>query len=488
MTEAIEPPARRTPPSRDLTSGPVMRTLLLFALPTLGSNLLQSLNGTINSIWVGRLIGEAALAATAKANIIMFLTFAGVFGFGMAATVKMGQYFGARQVDAARRTFGSALGFCLTLAVIVATLGWLFAPALLDLLGTPGASYGLALDYLRIIFIAIPANMMTVMIAMGLRGSGDSRTPFVFMGLSVAIDVALNPLLIAGIGPLPEMGIAGSAASTAIAGYTSLAALLAYIYLRDLPLRLRGAELRYLLPRIEELRYVVGKGFPMGAQMLLVSSAGIVFIGLVNRQGLLAAAAYGASLQLWTYIQMPAMAISAANSAMAAQAIGAGLPGRLDAISRAGIIANLVMTSTLTLLLLAFDRAALVLFLGPDSPAVPLARHIQFLASWSFILFGVTVVLFGTMRAGGVVWTPLIVLAISLFPARLGFYYAMEPTLGLDALWLAFPAGSLVSMGLAIAAYRRKGWRQRSRAISPGRAAESAQCEADMSGRAKPEI
>ncbi|MDT9086435.1 MATE family efflux transporter, partial [Escherichia coli] len=88
------------------------------------------------------------------------------------------------QVDAARRTFGSALGFCLTLAVIVATLGWLLAPDLLDLLGTPGASYGLALDYLRIIFVAIRANMMTVMIAMGLRGSGDSRTPFVFMGLS----------------------------------------------------------------------------------------------------------------------------------------------------------------------------------------------------------------------------------------------------------------------------------------------------------------
>lgn len=473
---------------RDLTSGPVMRTLLLFALPTLGSNLLQSLNGTVNSIWVGRLIGEAALAATANANIVMFLTFAGVFGFGMAATVKMGQFFGARQVDAARRTFGSALGFCLTLAVIVATLGWVFAPDLLDLLGTPGESYGLALEYLRIIFLAIPGSMLTVMIAMGLRGSGDSRTPFLFMGLSVAIDIVLNPLLIAGVGPFPRMGIAGSAASTAIAGYASLAALLVYVYARDLPLRLRGAELGYLLPRRAELGYIVGKGFPMGAQMLLVSSAGIVFIGLVNRQGLLAAAAYGASLQLWTYIQMPAMAISAANSAMAAQAIGAGLPQRLDAISRAGVLANLVMTGVLTALLLLFDRAALVLFLGPDSPAVPLARHIQFLASWSFILFGVTVVLFGTMRAGGVVWTPLIVLGIALFPVRLGFYVLARPALGDDALWLAFPVGSVVSMSLAFLFYRRKGWREKARAISPGRAAESSNIETDVSGRAKPEM
>jgi putative MATE family efflux protein len=483
---------RRGPPARtgarDLTSGPVMRTLLLFALPTLGSNLLQSLNGTVNSIWVGRLLGEAALAATANANIIMFLTFAAVFGFGMAATVKMGQSFGARDVDAARRTFGTALGFCISLAMIGATLGWIFAPQLLHLLATPQESYPLALAYLRIIFIAVPGNMLTVMIAMGLRGSGDSHTPFLFMGLAVALDIIFNPLLIAGIGPFPELGIAGSATSTAFAGYASLAALLVYVYAKDLPLRLRGRELAYLIPRREELRYIVGKGFPMGAQMLLISSAGIVFIGLVNAQGLLASAAYGASLQLWTYIQMPAMAIGAANSAMAAQAIGAGLPARLDQISRAGVTANLVMTGTLAALLLLFDRAALVLFLGPDSPAVPLARHIQLLASWSFILFGVTVVLFGTMRAGGVVWTPLVILGIAMFPARLGFYFGLRDTLGTDALWLAFPFGSSVSMILAILAYRAKGWRAQARAISPERAAQECHTDGEAAGRFTPDL
>src|SRR5690554_1892014 len=90
----------------DLTQGPVLRTLLMFAVPTLLSNILQSLNGTINSIWVERLIGEEALAATANANIIMFLVAAAAFGFGMAGTVKIGQRFGARNLDGARRTFG----------------------------------------------------------------------------------------------------------------------------------------------------------------------------------------------------------------------------------------------------------------------------------------------------------------------------------------------------------------------------------------------
>jgi Na+-driven multidrug efflux pump len=203
---------------------------------------------------------------------------------------------------------------------------------------------------------------------------------------------------------------------------------------------------------------------------------------------LIAAAAYGASLQLWTYLQMPAMAIGAGTSAMAAQAIGARLPERIDAISRAGILVNLVMTGSMTAILLLFDRAALVLFLGPDSPAVPLARHIQLLASWSFILFGVTIVLFGTMRAGGVVWVPLIALGVSMFPARLGFYYGFRDLLAQDALWLCFPFGSLVSMVIAIWFYRQPGWRTKGRAISPERAAEVSHTDGDAAGRFKPEM
>lgn len=475
------------PPARgNLNNGPVMRTLLLFSAPTLVSNILQSLNGSVNSVWVGRLLGEDALAATANANVVMFLVFAAVFGFGMAATVKVGQAFGAHNVDAARRTFGSAIGFCSLLAVTIATAGWFLAPALLTALATPGEAYELALAYLRVIFIAMPASMVSVMFAMSLRGAGDSRTPLLFMLLSVALDVVFNPMLIAGIGPFPRLGIAGSALSTALAAIISMIAMVAYVYVKDLPLRLRGAELGYLIPRRDELGYILTKGLPMGAQMLLISAAGIIMVGLVNREGLLASAAYGASLQLWTYLQMPAMAISAAVSAMAAQAIGAKLVSRLGEINRAGIVLNLAMTGALTALLLLFDRPALELFLGPGSPAVPLARHIQLIASWSFMFFGVTIVLFGTMRAGGVVIAPLIVLGIAMYPGRLGFYYLAYPHLGQDALWLSFPLGSLIAVALAIVAYRQPGWRRHMHAIPPAEAAEEALADSDLSGRMEP--
>ena len=126
-----EPVTHLRPGQRDLTSGPIGSALLMFALPTLASNVLQSLNGSINAIWVGRFLGEGALAATSNANIIMFLMFGAVFGFGMAATIIVGQSWGRRDVDAARRAFGSAIGLVLAGSVIVGALGWIFAPEIL---------------------------------------------------------------------------------------------------------------------------------------------------------------------------------------------------------------------------------------------------------------------------------------------------------------------------------------------------------------------
>ena len=126
----------------------------------------------------------------------------------------------------------------------------------------------------------------------------------------------------------------------------------------------------------------------MGLQMIVISSSALALIGLVNREGVDTTAAFGVAMQLWTYLQMPAMALGAAVSAMAAQNIGAGRWDRVSAITRSGVIYALVITGVLVVLLAVADRPALALFLGGHSPALPIARHIQLLATWSFLLFG----------------------------------------------------------------------------------------------------
>src|ERR687889_724907 len=121
----------------DLTQGNIGPTLLRFALPTLASSIVQSLNGTVNAIWVGRFLGENALAATSNANIVMFLLMAFVFGFGMASTILIGQAFGRRDVDGARRVLGTAIGAFSVISFAIGAIGWIFAPGLLHLLATP---------------------------------------------------------------------------------------------------------------------------------------------------------------------------------------------------------------------------------------------------------------------------------------------------------------------------------------------------------------
>ena len=469
---------------RDLTSGPIGPTLLAFALPTLASSVLQSLNGSINTIWVGRFLGEGALAATSNANIILFLMSAAVFGFGMAATILVGQSVGRRDIEAARRVAGGAVGLFVLISAATATAGWLFTPQLLDLLATPGAAMPLAQAYLRVIFLAMPAAFLLVLVMMSLRGAGDSLTPLWFMGLSVVLDSGLNPVFIRGFGPIPALGIAGSATATAFANYASLAALVAYIYARDLPLRLRGRELAYLKPSLSLVRILTTKGLPMGVQMIVVSVSMLAMIGLVNRRGLATTAAFGVASQLWTYIQMPAMAIGAAVSAMAAQNIGAGRWDRIGRITRSGLVFNLLVTGGLVLLVAVADRTALSVFLKPGSPATPIATHINLVVSWGFILFGATMVLFGTLRANGAVIAPLVILAIALFPVRLGVAFLLRPWLGGEALWWSFPLGSVASLAMAVAYYQFGGWRA-SRLLVPETPAEAEQqalAPADQSG------
>ena len=487
MTEVQK--AARASGHRDMTVGPIGRTLLAFALPTLASSILQSLNGSINAIWIGRFLGEEALASTVTGNMLMFLMIAFVFGFAMAATVLVGQAFGAGNVDQARRVIGTAVGSIIPLAILISVLGWLYAPWLIDVLALAPQAAPLALAYLRVIFLAIPPMMLLGLLIMGIRGAGDAMTPLWFMILAVFLDAGLNPVFILGLGPMPALGIAGSALATVIANLVTLASFLLYSYARDVPLRLRGRELLYLIPDPALLRAMVTKGVPMGLQVIVVSSAALATMGLVNREGVDTAAAFGAAMQLWNFVQMPAMALAAAVSAMAAQNIGAGKWDRVSAATRAGIAQNFLITGALVLLIALFDRPLLALFLGGNSPALPIAEHIQLLASWSFLLLGVTMILFGTMRSNGAVIGPLVILFIGLYPFRLGFAVGAYSWLGADALWLSFPVGSLANVVLAIAFYLHGGWRRARMMptpISVDEAIEEAEGLAEPGGRINP--
>lgn len=472
----------------DLTKGPIAKTLLLFSLPTLGSSILQSLNASINAVWIGQFLGEKALAATTNANLVMFLLIAAVFGFGMAATILIGQNMGRRDIDMVRRVLGSAFGLFAAISVVTVIVGLIAAPALLRLLSTPAEVTPLALAYIRPIFIAMLPGFLSVLLTMALRGTGDSMTPLKFMALGSLFDVILNPVFILGLAGMPRLGIEGSAVATLIANSIALASLITYIYARDLTIRLRGPELRYLIPRGDLVRLIVAKGFPMGLQMLVVSISALAMIGLVNRHGTSTTAGFGAANQLWTYIQMPAMSVGAGVSAMVAQNIGAGQWGRVDRITWAGIVMNCVLTGALLLILTLLDRHVLWLFLGSHDEAIDIAVRMNLIAGWSFIMFGISLVLAATVRANGAVLGPLIILAIALLPVRIGLAATFDPSWGADAIWWSFPAGSLASLAMTVAFYLHGGWRKLHLvpAKTPIEVEEETLADCDATGKAAP--
>lgn len=442
-----------------LTEGSISRGLLLFALPILYGNVLQTLNASVNAFWVGRFLGEAALTATSNANTLLFLLLGGVFGLSMASSILVGVYLGGKRMDDAKRVVGSSATFFFAISLLMAAAGSLFAEPILLAMKTPKDSLQLAIAYTRVIFYGLPFSYMYAFVMSVLRGAGDSKTPFKFLLVSVALDIILNPLLIFGLGPLPRLGIAGSAYATLFAQAFTLVALIAHLYRTKHPLRIGRHEFGLLKPDGATIRTLIVKGVPMGLQLFVISLSGVLMITLVNRFGTDTTAAFGATFQLWQYVQMPAFAIGMAVSSMAAQNVGAQKWDRVHAIARHGVWFAILLTTTIVVVIEIFSKQALGLFLPAGSVALRTAEHLNLIAAWSYILLAVSMVLFGVVRATGAVLPPLVILSLALLGIRFPVALGLLDELHADAIWWSFPVSSIVAVVLAGAYYKWGGWR-----------------------------
>jgi len=457
-----------------LTEGSIPRALLAFALPMLFGNVLQTVNGSVNAVWVGKYLGEAAFAAVGNANVLMFLLFGVMFGFTMASTIMVAQCVGAKNVEEAKRVVGTSAVFFLGLSVGMSVLGFALARFLMTWMRTPPDALPFALAYLKIIFLAYPFMGGLFFLMAVLRGAGDSRTPFMYLSLAVVLDIALNPLLIFGWGPVPRLGVAGSATATLIAQAVSFFALVVHLYRTHHVLRIRGDELALFRVDWSLVRLLVTKGIPMGLQLFVVSSSMIALTSLVNRFGSEETAAFNAAMQLWNYVQMPVFAIAGAVSSMVAQNVGARKWERVAKVVATGVAFNFLMGGSLIAVIYLLNRPALGLFLPASGAAIDIASHLNAVVLWSFALFGVSMVLFGAVRGTGAVMPPLLILIISLWGVRVPFAYQMLGRWQAEAIWWSFPLASLTSLAMALGYYLFGGWRNARLGIADAVAATGA--------------
>ena len=190
------------------------KPFLFFLVPLLITNILQSLSGTVNTIFVGQLLGVNAVAAVAVFFPILFFLLSFVIGLAAGASVLIGQAWGAKNIEKVKQITGNTLALVMALGIVIAIIGVTFTPQFLQVLGVPAEIMPLAVDYARLMLMGSPLLFIFIVYTSLMRGVGDSVTPMTAMVLSIGVGLLVTPALIKGWGGLPQMGIKAPAVAT----------------------------------------------------------------------------------------------------------------------------------------------------------------------------------------------------------------------------------------------------------------------------------
>jgi putative MATE family efflux protein len=435
------------------------RAFLAFLVPMMASNILQALSGTINNVYLGQMLGVRAMAAVSAFFPILFFFISFMIGLGAGAAVLIGQAWGARERERVKAIAGTTLTAGLAVGLLVALFGGALTGPMLRLLHTPPDILPSTTEYARIMLIAAPGIFVFLLVTSMLRGVSDTLSPLITLAVSTAIGLVLTPALIRGWGGLPQMGVA-SGAWAAVASYAVGLSWLAWHMLRrGHPLAPDAVFLRHMKIDRAILARVLRIGLPTAMQVITMSLAEVAVLFLVNRFGSNATAAYGAVNQVVAYVQFPAMSIAITASILGAQAIGAGRAGSLGAIARTGILMNLVLTGGLVLLAYLFSGSIIGLFIT-RAPVVEVAQTLLHIMLWSLVVYGMATVLSGLMRASGTVLVPAGITMFCIIAVQVPVAWALSHLIGLDGVWMGYPAAFL-SMLLLQTGYYRLVWRKR---------------------------
>ncbi|MEO8154374.1 MAG: MATE family efflux transporter [Rhizobacter sp.] len=428
-------------------------------VPMMLTNVLQSAGGTLDSIYLGQMIGVDAIAAASAFFPVFFLLLALAMGLSTGATVLIGQAWGAGDRAAVRKVAGSALALAVCVGVAVCVAGGLWAPALMHALGTPPDIAPEAARYARLMLMGAPLLLVLWLATSLSRGVGDAVTPLWALALATVVALALTPAFIRGWGGLPRLGVCSAALSTLLGSAVALVWMLHRWLRKGHPLAPDAALLREVRLDPVLLRKLIGLGLPTGLQMLSMALGEIVLIGLVNRHGMAATAAYGAVTQLMGWLQMPAMSLGITATILASHAIGAGRGGRLGAIMRVGLGWNLALTGTFVAAAYVLAPFALRCFLT-DPAVIALALQLLHIVAWAMLMRGASMVLSGVMRASGTVWWPTAMGVSAIFVVELPLAYLLNARLGLTGIWWAYCAAFTASLGMQAGFYAFV-WRRR---------------------------
>jgi putative MATE family efflux protein len=432
---------------------PLWKTYLLILAPMTLTSVLQSAAGTVDGIYLGRMIGVHALAAVAAFFPVFFFLLALVIGVSSGATVLVGRAWGAQDHARVHAIAGTALCLAYGTGAVIALAGSVATPHLMAALGTPANVLADATRYARLMLLGMPLIFTLWLVNSLSRGVGDAVTPLRALALAAAISLLGTPAFIGGWLGLPRLGVASPAFSTLLAFFVALVWTVVYALRTGHPLAPRLTLLRQLRIDLQIARAILRIGIPAALNMLAMAVAELVLLGLVNRHGSTATAAYGAVTQVMSWVQMPVMSLGITASILASHAIGAGRAERLDTIAAAGARLNLVVTGAFIVITYACAPLVLALFVA-DAAVVTLATKMLRIVLWSTLALGFATILSGVMRASGTVLVPTALTVFAILGVELPAAYALHARLGMDGIWWSYSIAFVAMLVLQSMYYR----------------------------------
>ena len=311
-------------PGRDLTSGSLQRNIWYLALPMILETGVQNVSQVLDTYWVGQL-GSAALAAVTVSITIRWVLNSLANGLGIGGMAVVARRIGEREREAAAHALWQTILLSSSVSLVLAVTGLILAHPLLLLLGADAEVLPLALAYLHVTLSGLFTLILVFVINSMLRGAGEARLAMTVLFLSTAVTVVLEPVIVFGWGPLPALGVAGSAWAIVLGFGAGL--------VLQLVILLRGRagisiNLHDLRPDFPLMGRIVRIALPSTTQMVLRSSSRLVIMGLVGMYGTFALAAYGVANRMLLIILIPGFGLANAASTLVGQNLGAHRPRR----------------------------------------------------------------------------------------------------------------------------------------------------------------
>ncbi|ELZ07746.1 MATE efflux family protein [Natrinema thermotolerans DSM 11552] len=438
----------------DLTEGGIAKPLFYLSLPIIVTNLLQTAYNLIDTFWLGQYSTEA-LAAISFAFPMVFLLISVGMGLSVAGSVLVAQYIGADEESEAEYAASQTVALSLLAALLLGVVGYVFVEELLGLLGASEAVLPLATDYMQVISLGMPFMFGFFVFIALMRGYGDTITPMLVMFGSVLLNVILDPFMIFGWGPFPELGIEGAAIATVFSRSLALVVGLAIMFSGVRGVRIRLAQMR---PDLSFAKRLVSIGFPASIEGMGRALSINLLLVIVAFFPDTVVAAYGIGTRVFSVIFLPAIAVARGVETMTGQNVGAGKPERAKAAADFAARTMFVILGAMGVV--AWFAAEPITGAFTDNTEVIEigTTFIRYVAP-SFGFIGVMRAYNGSFRGTGKTLTAAAIVIVIYALVRLPIAYGLATTYDYRGIWVAFAVSNVVGAVLAYGWYRRGTWR-----------------------------